>query len=106
MSETLCTPYEEQVFGDIDKDPGRFLAARRGRNKAHKQSKSYLQTSMTGSKKGASIQEASAEKATTPNTALPKAEEFKKRHDDRPPPPPTKYTVESFTQKDLPLPHK
>lgn len=105
MSETLCTPYEEQVFGDIDKDPGRFLAARRGRNKAHKQSKSYLQTSMTGSKKGASIQEASAEKATTPNTALPKAEEFKKRHDDRPPPP-TKYTVESFTQKDLPLPHK
>jgi tRNA pseudouridine13 synthase len=53
--------------------------------------------SSSGTEKGASIQEAQAQKEPTPITGLAKAEWFKKRHDDRL----TKDAVESFTQKDL-----
>lgn len=53
--------------------------------------------SSSGAEKGASIQGSPSEKETTPTTALPKAEWFKKRQDDRL----TKDAVESFTQRDL-----
>lgn len=51
----------------------------------------------SGTETAASIQEAPGEKETTPTTAQPRAEWFKRRHDDRL----TKEAVESFTQKDL-----
>lgn len=50
-----------------------------------------------GTEKGASIQETPIGKESTPTTAFPKAEWFKKRQDDRF----TKDAVESFTQRDL-----
>lgn len=51
----------------------------------------------SGTETAASIQEAPTQKETTPITAQPRAEWFKRRHDDRL----TKEAVESFTQKDL-----
>ncbi|KAJ0118478.1 pseudouridine synthase TruD/Pus7 [Diaporthe amygdali] len=60
-------------------------------------SKTASRPNSSGSERGAGIQDASIEKESTPASALPKAEWFKKRPDDRM----SSQAVESFTQKDL-----